>query len=299
MSGRREHCVRHKKINTYGCIKPFFLILLGAVLTAYAQAQNIADTLKPVQVVKPDSLGEDICQLLRPYQLLLIGETHGTNESAKLVAGLIKIMLAHGDSVQIGLEIKLSQMNDFHKNQTAATLLTSKFFSGKNHNPQASEAWAKLMLSASKNTRCELFFFDAVYTDYNRLYPRDSAMYLNIKEKMKEHPSWKTIILTGDIHSRPSPYNNIPTLGYYLSTDTAIAAFSPIISIVHRYKTGELWDTSGLLPQEYEKWYEDLPYTKSKGLKSYLLLLPDKTNGTARCIYYTEKATRSRIIWND
>ncbi len=299
MSGRSGHGIHHTRMNTSVCIKLFFLMLLGALLTAYAQAQNPADTLKPVQVVKPDSLGEDIYQMLRPYQLLLIGETHGTNESANLVTGLLKIMLAHGDSVQIGLEIKLSQMNDFHGNLNDATLLTSEFFSGKNHNPQASEAWAKLILYASKNTRCKLFFFDVVYTDDNRLYPRDSAMYLNIKEKMKEHPSWKTIVLTGDIHSRTSPYNNIPTLGYYLSTDAAIAAFSPIISIVHRYKTGELWDTSGLLPQEYEKWHEDLPYIKTKDLKSYLLLLPGKTNNTSSCIYYTEKATRSRIIWND
>lgn len=270
----------------------------GIVLTAYAQAQHPTDTLRPVQVSQPDSPGEDIYQLLRPYKLLLTGESHGTNEPAALVTGLIKIMLAHGDSVQIGLEINPSQMTDFYENQSDSTLLASKFFSLKNHNPQASEAWAKLILFASKSTGCRLFFFDAVYKGYNSLYPRDSVMYLNIKEKLRQHPSWKTIILTGDIHSRPSPYNSMPTMGYYLSTDQGIADFSPIISITHQYKVGEFWDTSGPRPQEYEKWYKDIPYTKNKGLKSYLLLLPGKTNGTSRCIYYTEKATRSRIIWN-
>ena len=66
----------------------------------------------------------------------------------------------------------------------------------------------------------------------------DSLMYINIKQQMLLHPTWKTITLSGNIHNMLLPFNGKIKMGLYLHSDPDLRLKDSLLSIVHRYRFG-------------------------------------------------------------
>ncbi|HEX2900532.1 MAG TPA: hypothetical protein VHS96_12495, partial [Bacteroidia bacterium] len=146
---------------------------------------------------RADSLGDPVYELLSPFQIILFGEMHGTNESAAFVIGLAELFTQMGDSVLVGLELSPNLMLEFMSDPTDENIYERGFF----HDPpfasgKESEAWASILATLNDNPRVRFFFFDMNPYD-GQLYERDSLMYAKIKAQYQQHPTWKIVALSG------------------------------------------------------------------------------------------------------
>jgi len=81
-----------------------------------------------VKIDRQDSLGDDIYNLISGYQLLMVGEMHGSNEPARLVESVADLLTRKGSNVQIGMEIPPGQMKEFLLSPTYNNIFSSYFF---------------------------------------------------------------------------------------------------------------------------------------------------------------------------
>ena len=85
------------------------------IISFHSAGQDDAAYLKAnaIRIDNPEKLNESVYILLSPFQALMVGEMHGTNESAAFVKGLANLFTGKGDSVQVGLEIPAVLMTKF------------------------------------------------------------------------------------------------------------------------------------------------------------------------------------------
>src|SRR2546421_729057 len=78
-----------------------------SLIVIAATAQSNTDYLKAnaVRVDNPFQLSDSVYNIFSPFQLFMVGEMHGTNESAQFVIGLANLFANKGDSISVGLEI--------------------------------------------------------------------------------------------------------------------------------------------------------------------------------------------------
>ncbi len=183
-------------------MRSYLTILLSFFLCA-SKGQSSATYLRQnaVRVAHSNNLSDSVYQLLSPFQVLMAGEMHGTNEPAQFVTGLANLLANKGDSVSVGLEIPSEQMADFIASRTDSSIYQSYFF----HvlpilDGRQCFAWAGVIAHLKNNPRVQLFFFD-VNTKEEKKYDRDSIMYLHIKEQIQLHPKWKVVTLSGNAHT--------------------------------------------------------------------------------------------------
>src|SRR5947207_13565739 len=106
-------------------------ILFLTLASLYAVSQVDEKYLKEnaVRIDNPEKLNDSIYTKLSPYQIIMVGEMHGTNESAPFVRGLTDLITGKGDSVQVGLEIYSGFMTNFLQLHTDSSVYQSDFFS--------------------------------------------------------------------------------------------------------------------------------------------------------------------------
>lgn len=258
-------------------------VLISTLSSILIYGQDLPTDLKKyaVQITKVDSLNKNIYNLLDNYKVILLGEIHGTNEPVNFLEALVDIFTKNGDSVQVGFEIPSKQMTSFLKHPTKGDILKTDFFSSPSGDGRASLAWYKALASISENHKASLFFFDKNVGDNRNA---DSVMYLNIKSKIKKHHNWKTITISGDLHSKLLEENGQSRIGSLLIQDKDLNIANKICSINHIFKGGQtLWNEF----EETESIYSKLEYD------NYLFLYPKNTNEPYSGFLYTKYLTKS------
>jgi hypothetical protein len=263
--------------------KQLFIILILIVSAKASYSQNNKVYLKEnaLPISRLDSLSSQIYEQINQYQLIMLGEIHGTNEPVNLLDGLASLLTKYGDSVQVGFEIPPNQMATFLKKHTAKSILASEFFSYPSGDGRASNAWYKTMANLNKNKQVEIFFFD---NNIGQSGYSDSIMFVNIKAKMIAHPTWKTITICGSMHNRILPYEGQMKIGDYLILDKDLNIADKFCSLDLEFEGGEtLWNEFKPMPS----FYSSLAYDK------YLFLFPKGTNEPYHGIFFTRNFTKS------
>src|SRR5689334_12576646 len=106
-----------------------FISLALAFLNIHGQGNSAYLKANAVRVEDPYRLNDSVYTLLSPFQVFMVGEMHGTNESAQIVIGLANLFASKGDSVSVGLEIPAELMANFISSRTDSSIYQSNFFS--------------------------------------------------------------------------------------------------------------------------------------------------------------------------
>jgi hypothetical protein len=235
-----------------------------------------------------EKLNDSIYTLLSPFQIVMVGEMHGTNESAPFVSGLTNLFTSHGDSVQIGLEIPAELMSEFLQAHTDSSVYQSVFFSNPPYlDGRESLPWANLIVTLSKIPKVKIFFFD-INRDKDAVHLKDTLMAMNIKTQFNQHPSWKIITLNGNYHNRISDAN---TMASVLKRNVS----SKVCSLNMEYKNGSANADFGHGLEVKRLGSYPSVFNSTEGYYRYLLLYSTKSNYDYNGIYYTKYITAAKM----
>ena len=268
------------------------LLLLNLTLTFLSVCGQDDETYlraNAIRINNPQKLNDSVYSLLSPFQIIMFGEMHGTNESAPFIGGLANLFTAKGDSVQVGLEITPELMNKFMLMHTDSSIYESEFFSDPPYlDGRESFSWANLISELNKNPRVEVFFFD---TNRNKdVVPfRDSLMSANIKIEFNKHPHWKMITLSGNYHNRTSDAASMTSV---LKRNLS----AKICSLNMEYKEGSC--NANFAHGLEIKPLGSYPtvFNSSAGYDRYLILLSPKSNYQYTGFYYTKYITPAKMV---
>jgi hypothetical protein len=268
------------------------LILTLAFYKVNGQDDEAYVKANAVCINNPENLSDSIYKLLSPFQVIMFGEMHGTNESALIVNGLTNLFTNKGENVQVGLEITSELMNKFLQLHTDTSIYQSEFF----HNPpyqdgRESYPWANLISQLNNNPKVNIFFFDT-NRESDVLPRRDSLMYVNIKKQYKQHPTWRMITLSGNYHSKTS-YGNY--MASYFKRDKELNISSKVCSINLEYKQGfaRANFTHGLELKELGSYPS--VYNSTLDCEKYLMLVSSKSYYEYTGLYYTKNITAAKM----
>jgi len=278
--------------------KWLFFILTFTHSFFAANAQDFSSYIKEhaIKINQLDSLNNEVYHLLSDYKLIMVGEMHGTNEPAKFVTGLARIFTSMGDSVQVGLEIPSEKMMEYLNRPSDNNIYSSDFFAKSSNDGRASVAWAKVISRLNKDPKVRIFFFDINNGECNNPGDRDSVMYLKIKNKIKEHPKWKTITLSGNIHNMLLPYKEKIKMALYLSWDNELNLSEKICSLNHYYQSGTMLNNTGNGLELHQVHNSPSDYSTAVDYKNYLLLFPVNTNDRYSGIYFSRTVTAAKMV---
>src|SRR5436190_22042250 len=123
-----------------------FLTLSLTFLSASGQDDETYLRANAIRIDNPEKLSDSVYTLLSPFQIIMFGEMHGTNESAPFVSGLTNLFTNKGDSVLVGLEIPAEFMNKYLQLHTDSSVYQSEFFGNPPYlDGRESFAWANLI----------------------------------------------------------------------------------------------------------------------------------------------------------
>jgi len=193
-----------------------------------------------IPINKLSNLNTDIYEEISNYEIIMIGEMHGTNEPAEFAYGLCKLIAEQEENVILGMEISPSQMEDFSDALTIEQLKQLPFFNGENSSGMNGEAWLNLIHRSNQNNKIIIKFFD-----YQSVAPRDSSMYNAICDIRKTYPNTKIVTLSGNLHNWLQPFRENKMLGSYLVKDTINFDKNKIMSIMHFYNEGTMLNNIG------------------------------------------------------
>lgn len=272
------------------------LALLSLALTFLSvTAQDDEAYLKAnaVLIDNPEKLSESVYNLLKPFQVIMFGEMHGTNESTRFVNGLTNLFTSKGDSLQVGLEITPELMNKFLQLRTDSSIYQSEFFRNPPYlDGRESYAWANLISQLNKNPKVNIFFFDT-NRDKEVVPFRDSLMSAKIKTQFKQNPAWRMITLSGNYHNKIS---NQASMTSFLMRDKELNLSPKICSLNMEYKEGSCNAnfTHGLEIKQLGSYPS--VYNSTLGYDQYLILLPAKSNYEYTGFYYTKNITAAKMV---
>jgi hypothetical protein len=268
----------------------FLLFILTLMfLTSGAQDNEAYLKANAIRIDNPEKLSDSVYTLLSRFQVIMLGEMHGTNESAPFVDGLTNLFTNKGDSVLVGLEIPPAFMTKFLSLHNDSSIYQSEFFS----NPpfmdgKESVAWAQLISKLNKNPKAKIFFFDV--NDDEKTYSRDSLMAMKIKAQCAQHPAWKVITLSGNYHNQIS---NPSSMTSFLKRNIS----ANICSLNMAYKEGTCmanFTGQGFKRKALGSYPSVLNSTE--GYNRYLLLLTAKSNYDYDGMYYTKYITAASMV---
>ena len=266
----------------------FILSLLLPFLSASGQDDEAYLKANAIRFDNPEKLSDSIYTLLSPFQVIMLGEMHGTNESAPFVSGLANLFTQKGDSVLVGLEIPTGLMTKFISLHTDSSIYQSEFFSNPPYlDGRESLPWANLISTLNNNPKVIVFFFDT-NRDKEVVSSRDSLMAMNIKTIFNQHPTWKMITLSGNYHNIISDANTMTSI---LKRNVS----AKICSLNIEYKEGSANAnfTNGLEIKQLGSYPS--VFNSTEGYDKYLLLYSAKSNYDYDGIYYTKYITEAKM----
>ncbi|HEY4482427.1 MAG TPA: DUF6624 domain-containing protein [Candidatus Brocadiaceae bacterium] len=245
-----------------------------------------------VKVNRLDSLNSSVYKLLDNFQLIMIGEMHGTNEPAKFVTGLVKLLTGNGDSVQVGFEIPEDGMTKFLSEHTDNSIYSSEFFTRTPMDGRENLAWAEAISILNKNKRVKLFFFAGAISFSNP----DGSKYYKVKNQIQKNPHYITITLSGGVHNRILPHKGKSTMACLLKADKELNISNKLCSLDHIYKSGTMInnDGSGLKLKEVNN--PDTVYSTSVDSENYLYLFQDSTTNQYNGVLFTKFVSAAKLV---
>ena len=240
-------------------------------------------------------LSDKIYDEIANYEIIMIGEMHGTNEPAEFAYGLCNLITKSEKNVVLALEIRSSQMNNLSDEMSITQLKELDFFRRENFDGRNGVSMLNLIYKSNQNERIILKFIDNPYPSSTR----DSSMYREIRNIHNKYPNTKIVTLTGNVHNSFTPLFDKVRIGGYLVKDTANFDSKKIMSINHVYSEGTMFnnDGTGIKISTIER--EDNIYNTTLSHDMFLYKkLPEEQN---RCthILYTDKVTASGKIEKD
>lgn len=221
-------------------MKNFVTILYGLLFSITIYSQSIDDYIKQnaIELKNINKLNDSVYKHFAKYKIIMLGEIHGTNETAQLANSLAHLFTKHNDTVCLGIEIKPEELTKFIANPTLQNLQYSKYFLSEDIDGRRSITWFNVIKHQLKNKKVKLFFFD--FDNDNITTNRDSMLYENVKTVMENNPHSKTILLTGNLHNRLVCANAKKRMGYYLATDSSLKLANKICSINTSFDTATM-----------------------------------------------------------
>ena len=225
-------------------------VFVFALAFCNTNAQSSASYLQQnvVRINDPRNLSDSVYQLLSHFRVIMAGEIHGTKESANFVAGLTELLTGKGDSVLVGLEIPSDQMTKFLSERTDSSIYLSSYFAvAPTGSGRESFAWARIITEFKNDPRVQLFFFDINDGEPATSIKRDSMMYAKARKQLMEHPGWRMVTLSGNVHAMTAPeyevgYNTMASL---VKHDKELKLSDKICSINHFYASGTALNNYG------------------------------------------------------
>ncbi len=246
-----------------------------------------------VMIDRPERLSDSIYTQLSPFQLILMGEIHGSNESAPFVQGLTQLFLDKGDSVLLGLEIPPGQMALFLAQHTDSSLYASAFFASPAFKSgKESEAWAGLILTWKDDPRVHIFFYD-VDNGEGESWERDRRMAAKIKEEVLRRPHWKMVALGGNYHNIIYEADN---LYGWLKDDKDLRAAGKICALNMEYQRGAYRANFGEGLEEKEVGRKPTAVDTTLDRQSYFVLVSPNSGYAYQGYYYTEVITAAKMV---
>jgi hypothetical protein len=257
-----------------------------------ANGQDVASELKnnafPIEDLQ--NLDSTFYQEIKNYDIIMVGEMHGTNEPALFVYGLLKLLSEMGNEVILAIEIPKSSIGDVRPFNKENLLLTN-FFSMENTDGRNGKAWFELIFKSSALNNVTVEFFDNEYVS-----PRDSSMYLDILKLKRNNQGSKIVTLSGNIHNWLKPFRDNPTMGTYIMNDSTTFKASRIMSINHIYKEGTMMNNTGNGLELRIVEGNDNFYNQTIASKMYLCKTLFKGHNQYTHFLYTEQVTHSEKV---
>ena len=226
------------------------------------------------------------------YNLIMMGEMHGTQEPATMVEQLARLILSYEDSVSIGLEIPEQEMDAFLQKPSEKTLKESHFFSKPNEDGRNGSAWFELVRYCMSEPRVRVFFYDNAVSPE---VPRDSIMYLAVKKQASSHPTQKILTISGNLHNQLIARNGSKTMGTYLSADSLTFPKGRICSIYHYYAEGTMLNNTGKGLELTTVEFEESDFTSGKH-ENYFIFYESIESTPNNCIFFTREVHHSESL---
>lgn len=276
-------------------IKQLFFILTFTLQLSTSFGQDLQLQLKDnaVKIEHLDKLDKSIFDKLSDFKLIMIGEMHGTNEPSNFLIGLTELFAGYEDTVQVGFEIPSEEMKNYLQTLTDSSVFQSDFFANNSFDGRASIAWANAIIRLTKNPKVQIFFYDINKSENDNLQDRDSLMYLNIKKRIIEHPNWRTITLSGNIHNMRLPFREKPKVAFYLCNDKELNLNNNICTLNHYYQSGTMLNNIGNGLELRQVNNNPSVFSETFNFDNYLFLFP--TVNTYNGILFTKTVTASEL----
>jgi len=274
-------------------IKYIFLILLASCNTIEINEDRLILKESAISIKELSSLNSKIYDEISKYDVIMMGENHGTNEPSEFVYGLCELIAEHEERVVLGLEISPDKMKGFSIAMSLEQLKQLNFFIDENTFGMNGEAWLKLIDKSNQNTKIITKFID-----YQRVSPRDSSMYNAICDIRKNYSNTKIVTLTGNLHNWLKPFENRLMLGGYLMKDSINFDSEKIMSIMHIFNQGTMLNNLGNDLELSTIEGKDNIFNTTISSDMFLCRRVNKEDKYYTHLLYTDKVSHSKVIEN-
>jgi hypothetical protein len=189
-------------------------------------------------------LDKSIVDQLGKYQVIMLGEVHGTTEYPQLALDIVKSLKAAGKKATLALEIPANfqeTVDSAVSKKDLSILASSDFFRSSFQDGRESLAMSLLIMAASDEA--EIFCFDKSWAVDAK--DRDLEMAKNVTQYVNQHTDRTLVLLAGNYHTRLEEQVADPKftpMGYYLSHIASDPIDrSRIFSIMARSEIGSNW----------------------------------------------------------
>jgi hypothetical protein len=267
-----------------------FVETVLSMLLSLASSSGFAET-DPGYITKnavnayASILDKPIIDRLTKYQVVMLGEVHGTSEYTRFALDLVKSMKAAGKKITLALEIPANFQTSIQnaiKEKDLGLLASTEFFRSKFQDGRSSLAMALLIMAAAEDA--DILCFDKSWTI--DATDRDLEMAKNVTQYVKQNPDRTIVLLGGNYHTRLEEKvteNKFTPMGYYLSrVEHDPIASSKIFSIMGRSEKGSNWACYTNKPEECGvKQFQNgsVNYASAIDLERYFLVEPTLQDG--------------------
>lgn len=274
-----------------------YLLLLLCISCGEKEVTNPVDFLKENAIPIKDisKLNQQVYKEISDYDIIMVGEMHGTKEPAEFVYGLCNLITESEKKVVLALEIRASQMENLSNEMSIAQLKELDFFRRENFDGRNGVSMLDLIYNSIQNEKIILKFIDNYYPSS----PRDSSMYMEIRDIRNTHPDSKIVTLTGNVHNSFTPLFDKERIAGYLLKDTTNFDSKKIMSIHHAFSEGSMFnnDGTGIKIRDIDR--EENIYNTTLSHEMFLCeKFPEEQNRYTH-ILYTDKVTASGKIEKD
>lgn len=271
--------------------RDFVFRLLFAITAALAAPTLLAETdrgyiTKNAVNAYGSTFDQAIIEQLIRYQVIMVGEVHGTVEYPQFALDLVKNLKRSGKEVTLALEIPANfqgAVQNAISHKSLPLLADTEFFKSNFQDGRESLAMGLVILSAAAEG-AEVFCFDKSWTA--DALDRDLEMARNVTQYVKKNPSRTVVLLAGNYHTRLEEKvaeASFTPMGFYLShMDKDPIEQTQIFSIMGRTHNGSNWACYGSNAEECGvKNFEGAAsnYASANDWHRYLLVEPSLQDG--------------------